>query len=307
MGSTWGQTLKISIFGESHGPGIGVVLDGLPAGQSVDLAELQDFMDRRAPGRTPWSTTRREGDRPQILSGLYRGKTTGTPLAVVIRNDDTRSRDYSELIERPRPGHGDLTGIMRYDGANDPRGGGHFSGRLTAPLVAAGGIARQILVRHNIQIFGRIYCIGDIFDRTVEWINPDCAMLNALANKLFPVIDDSQGSRMADAVAAVKQNGDSIGGMVEVVALGFPPGVGDPMFGGLEPRLASIFFAIPAVKAVEFGDGVAVSGRLGSENNDSPAFVHVGGETKLRMLTNHGGGSDGGISNGMPIVVRLAI
>ena len=207
-----GQCIKIKYFGESHGAGIGVVMDGLPAGQPIDLEDLQLFMDRRAPGRTPWSTSRREGDQPRILSGLYNGKTTGTPLAMVIENTDTRSKDYSELTIKPRPGHGDLTGIMRYDGANDPRGGGHFSGRLTACLVAAGGVARQILARRRVQLAGRIFGIGCVYDRQVSWVNPDPDILKNLANKAFPVIDDDLGLQMADVVAAARQNGDSVGG-----------------------------------------------------------------------------------------------
>lgn len=306
MGSIWGRQVKISLFGESHGPGIGVVLDGLPAGEKIDLAEVASFMARRAPGRTPWSTRRQEPDQPEILSGLYRGQTTGTPLAAVIYNRDRRSHDYESLAGVPRPGHADLTGQMRYRGANDPRGGGHFSGRLTAPLTFAGAVCSQILARKGTKIAAHIYSIGSICDRPVDPAAPDQAALLNLKEKEFPVLADEQGEAMVAAVEAARLEADSLGGSVEVLAWGYPAGIGDPMMGGLESVLASLYYAIPAVKGVSFGAGFDVCERRGSVNNDSPVILEQRGQKCIRLRSNHAGGIDGGISNGMPIVARLA-
>lgn len=307
MGSVWGEKLNISIFGESHGPGIGVVIDGLPSGCPIDLEAIDTFMERRAPGRTPWSTKRVESDKPEVLSGLFRGQTTGTPLAAIIRNRDTRSQDYSGLNIRPRPGHADLTGAMRYNGANDPRGGGHFSGRLTAPLTFAGALASQILKQHGTTVAARILAIAGIHDCSIDTVAPDFDALAGIRHKTFPVLSDDKAQQMIDAVEAARVDLDSVGGIVEAIAWGFPAGIGDPMFGGIEPRLASLLFGIPAVKAVEFGDGFEVCGRRGSTNNDSPVFITENGKQKLRMKTNHSGGIDGGITTGMPIVLRVGI
>lgn len=306
MGSVWGKRLKISLFGESHGAGIGVVIDGLPPGEPVDLDLLRAYTERRAPGRTPWSTKRTEQDVPDILSGLYQGKTTGTPLAMVMRNADTRSGDYADLQVKPRPGHADLTGRMRYKDSQDPRGGGHFSGRLTAPLTFAGGLAEQILNRRHVTVAAHIYAIGGIRDQSVDPAQPDLKALVALRGKRFPVLDDACGEQMIAAVEAARKDGDSLGGIVECLAVGFPAGIGDPMFDGIEPRMASLLYGIPAVKGVEFGAGFAVAEHTGSQNNDAPQFVGAGAARSIRLRTNHGGGIDGGISNGMPIVVRTA-
>lgn len=306
MGSTWGNHLKISLFGESHGRGIGVVIDGLPPGRPIDPAVLQAFMDRRAPGGTPWSTPRKETDRAEILSGLYDGKTTGTPLAMLIRNQDTHSADYSLHSRLPRPGHADLTGMMRYQGFGDPRGGGHFSGRLTAPLTFAGAIADQILSARGVRIAAHIASIGGIKDARFDPVRPDAEQLKHLRRDRFPVLDASRGRAMIDAVETARRSLDSIGGTVEVMALGYPAGLGDPMFGGLEPRLASLYFGIPAVKGVEFGAGFGVAERNGSDNNDSPVVTGDGTARRVQMRTNHAGGCDGGISTGMPVIARLA-
>lgn len=307
MGSVWGKRLRISLFGESHGTGIGVVIDGLPAGEEIDLEALKAFTVRRAPGRTPWSTKRNEGDEAEILSGFYRGKTTGTPLAAVIRNKDTRSEDYGNLHALPRPGHADLTGRMRYGDANDPRGGGHFSGRLTAPLTFAGAVAEQILLRRNVHTVAHVYSIAGVPDAPVDLAKPDIPALLAVRDRRFPVIDYMQGKKMAAAVEEARLASDSVGGIVECITWGFPAGIGDPMFDGLEPHLASLLFGIPAVKGVEFGAGFAAAARRGSENNDNPAFIGEGESKVLRLLTNNAGGADGGISNGMPIVSRVAV
>ncbi|MDD2533213.1 MAG: chorismate synthase [Eubacteriales bacterium] len=301
MSSMWGNLLTISIFGESHGPTIGVVIDGLPSGHHLDLDDIRAFMKRRAPGRTAWSTPRVEADEPQIVSGLFEGYTTGTPLTALIQNTDTRSGDYSELQIKPRPGHADLTGMVRYDGFNDPRGSGHFSGRLTAPLTFAGAVCRQILKQHKIQIVSHIKEIAGISDLPMDTVNPDVAAYAALADKPLPVISDTASEAMQAAVLDAKTNLDSVGGIIETMIVGVPAGIGNPIFDGIESRLGSLLFAIPAVKGVEFGDGFAVTKRKGSTNNDSPVFSSAG----IRLMTNHGGGVDGGISNGMPISFRV--
>lgn len=307
MSSFWGQYLHLSLFGESHGDGIGAVLDNLPPGQLIDTDEVKAFMRRRAPGQTPWSTARKESDLPQILSGLYRDHTTGTPLSAVIRNQDTHSQDYSNLELIPRPGHADLTGSVRYRGANDPRGGGHFSGRITAPLCFAGAVCKQILARQGIGITGHVKEIAGIQDREIDLARPPVTELRTVAGKAFPVLDDARGQEMIDAVEAARMAQDSVGGIVELVIWGLPAGIGDPMFGGLEPRLASFLYAIPAVKALTFGSGFDAMRRRGSENNDSPQFLGEGDTLHIRNKTNHGGGIDGGISNGMPVILQVGI
>jgi len=298
----WGNLLRISLFGESHGPGIGVVIDGLPSGFPLDLAAVQRFMNRRAPGRTSWSTPRQENDAVEILSGLFEGRTTGTPLCGIIRNNDTRSADYQELRLKPRPGHADLTGQVRYQGYNDPRGSGHFSGRLTAPLTFAGAVCRQILASRNVQIVAHIQEIAGIRDLPLDTVNPDVTALAALAELALPVQSDTVSQAMQAAVLDARNSLDSVGGIVEAMIVGLPAGLGDPIFDGLESRLGGLVLAIPAVKGVEFGDGFQVTRRTGSTNNDVPVFA----DGTIRMQTNHGGGVDGGISNGMPLVFRVA-
>lgn len=302
MSSIWGNMLKISLFGESHGAGIGVVIDGLPSGQRIDLKAVEEMMQRRAPGRTAWSTPRSEADQVEVLSGFFEGCTTGTPLAGLIRNTDTRSGDYSELRIKPRPGHADLTGMARYQGFNDPRGGGHFSGRLTAPLTFAGAVSRQILAKRGIMIAARITEIAGINDQPLDPAAPDLEMLKGFAGQAIPTVSDSAGEAMKQAVLKAKAQTDSVGGVVECFVVGLPAGLGDPIFDGIESRLGGLLFAIPAVKGVEFGAGFQASRRNGSQNNDVPAFAGNG----IRMLSNNGGGSDGGISNGMPLVFRVA-
>jgi len=298
MSSMWGNKVRISLFGESHGKGIGVVIDGLPSGMPIDLEKIREHMKRRAPGQQPWSTKRSEQDLVEILSGFYQGKTTGTPLCAEIRNTDTRSQDYSELTARPRPGHADLTALARYNGANDPRGGGHFSARIMAPLTFAGAVCMQILEQRGIEIRGHIFEIAGIPDTPYNMMSlPETA-----AHKMMPVLSDVQGEKMAAAIEAARMDLNSVGGIVECLATGFPAGLGSPIFDNIESRLASILFGIPAVKGVEFGRGFAVAKAMGSENNDHPQISDKG----IRLTTNHGGGIEGGISNGMPIVVRCA-
>ena len=250
MSSIWGNAIRISVFGESHGHGIGVVVDGFPAGIPLDMDRVAAFMERRSPGRTPWSTARREVDRPEVLSGIYRGNTTGAPITALIRNLDTRSEDYKSLESLPRPGHADYTGSLRYDGFNDPRGGGHFSGRLTAPLAFAGAICLQWLALEGIRVYAHAARIGGVDDVAIDPVHPNEAELATIADKKMPVISYDAGVTMAAVVEEARMALDSVGGIVEGVVLDLPAGLGDPMFLGLEARFASLFFSIPAVKGV---------------------------------------------------------
>ncbi|MEA4889472.1 MAG: chorismate synthase [Clostridiaceae bacterium] len=302
MSSIWGRNLKVSLFGESHGPAIGVVIDGLPAGFALDAQAINAYMQRRAPGRTPWSTSRKEADDVELLSGFFEGRTTGTPLAAMIRNTDTHSEDYRELRAKPRPGHADLTAEVRYHGYQDPRGGGHFSGRLTAPLTFAGAACSQIIRQKGIRVAAHALEIAGIADLPFDAVQPDLTLLEQLAAKKMPVLDDEQGCRMAEAVERARQAGDSVGGVVETLIWGLPAGLGDPIFDGLESRLASLIFGIPAVKGLEFGAGFAAARMTGSEHNDIPLLQ---GQA-IRFRSNHSGGIQGGISNGMPVVFRTA-
>ena len=296
MSSTFtGQHLRLSIFGQSHSEAVGMTLDGLPAGIPVDLDELQSFLNRRAPGRNDWSTPRREEDRPEFLCGLKDGFTCGAPLSAIIRNSNTRPKDYSQLKITPRPGHADYTAEVKYRGFQDYSGGGHFSGRLTAPLCIAGGIVKQALKERGIAVDARIKAIAGIVD-----VSPFAA---SVAGKEFPVADDKIGEQMREAIAKARAEGDSVGGVVECVVRGLPAGIGEPMFDGLENQIARMVFAVPAVKGIEFGAGFAAAGLRGSENND--AFCVQDG--RIETVTNNAGGILGGISTGMPVVFRAAI
>lgn len=301
MSSEFGKILKVSVFGQSHGAAIGVVVDGLPAGEALDLEELQRFLDRRRPGRSPLSTARNEGDVPEFLSGLENGKTCGAPLCAVIRNADQHSKDYAELVDKPRPGHADYTAWVKWKGHADMRGGGHFSGRLTAPLCIAGGIAKQILARRGIYVGAHLASIAGLPDSPFP-LPPTRALLEAVAAKPFPVLDDAAGAQMQAAILAAKKELDSVGGVIECAAIGLPAGLGDPMFGGVENRLTAALFGIPAVKGLEFGDGFAAARVRGSQNNDRLAMEHG----KVVSTTNHAGGILGGITTGMPILLRAA-
>ena len=306
MPSTWGQSIKVSIFGESHGEAVGCVIDNLPPGEKVDLDSIKKQNARRRPGQAAWATPRDEKDEAQILSGVYNGHTTGTPLAAVIWNHDQHSQDYNLLKTKPRPGHADLTSLMRYNGANDPRGSGHFSGRITAPLVTAGTICKDILASRGITIAAHALEIAGIADRPAEVVTAEDAGLMAVADKAFPVIDEAAGEAMQAAILAAKEDKDSVGGIVEVVCYGYPGGVGSPFFGGIEPQLATWFYAVPAVKGLSFGAGFDVAQKRGTENNDNAEIRIENGRKVIRLHSNNAGGADGGISNGMPIVARLA-
>ncbi|MBE6659028.1 MAG: chorismate synthase [Ruminococcaceae bacterium] len=304
MASIIGNRLKVSIFGQSHAPGIGCVIDGLPAGEYIDPDVLGAFLARRAPGRDAFSTARKEADLPEFVSGLYEGKTCGAPLCAMIRNSDQHSKDYSEIADKPRPGHADYTAHIKYGGTQDVRGGGHFSGRLTAPLCIAGGIARQILARRGIHIGAHIYAINGVGDQPFDPCFVSPAQFDALETKPFCVIDDAAGDTMQARILDAKAQTDSVGGIIECAITGLPVGIGDPMFDGMENRLAHILFGVPAVKGVEFGDGFAAAALRGSENND-PMTIDEHGQ--VRMTSNHAGGILGGITTGMPLLFRCAI
>ena len=263
MSSEFGRTLRVGVFGQSHGAAIGVSIDGLPAGERIDLAELQAFLDRRKPGKSPLSTARKEADAPEFLSGLRDGVTCGSPLCAVIYNSDQHSSDYTELADKPRPSHADYTAWVKWGGQADMRGGGHFSGRLTAPLCIAGGIAKQILVRRGVFVGAHLAAVGAEDDEAFP-LYPTDELFRAVAAKPFPTISDAAGERMQRLILAAREAQDSVGGIVECAAIGLPAGLGDPMFDGMENRLASALFGIPAVKGVEFGRGFEAARIRGS-------------------------------------------
>ena len=294
MSSSYGENLRLTIFGQSHSPAIGMTLEGLPAGTEIDMEALRAFLARRAPGQNAWSTARKEADLPEFLSGLKGSVSCGVPLTAIIRNTDTRSGDYAPFAETPRPGHADYTASVRYHGFQDPAGGGHFSGRMTAPLCIAGGICIQALNRLGVTILSRIAMIGGIEDRG--------ELLCPTAGNAFPTVDPDRGSEMQNAIAEARAAGDSLGGIVECKVLGLPAGLGDPMFDGMENRIAALVFGIPAVKGLEFGAGFGAASLRGSENND-PFAVEDG---KIVTRTNHAGGILGGITTGMPLTFRAA-
>ena len=304
MSSTFGKNLHISVFGGSHTEAIGVVIDGLPAGETIDQDALLRQMARRAPGRDKSSTPRKESDSPRILCGLLDGVTTGAPLCLIIENTNIRSKDYSDLKIHPRPGHADYTAFVRYGGHNDIRGGGHFSGRLTACLVAAGGIARQILQRRGILIGAHALQIGPVFDRRFDPVSISPEELIRLSETYFALLDPEKESAMRDVIEEARMAQDSIGGIVECAVTGLPAGLGSPMFDGVENVLGAALFGVPAVKGVEFGDGFGVAALHGSENNDPFTY---GEDGKVKTLTNHAGGVLGGITTGMPLVFRCAV
>ena len=301
MSSTYGEKIKLSIFGQSHGTAIGMTLDGVPAGLPIDLEVLQQFLNRRAPGQDDYSTPRKEADFPEFLSGIVNGYTCGAPLSAIIRNKNTRSVDYETLKDCPRPGHADYTAQVKYNGFQDVAGGGHFSGRLTAPLCIAGGLCKQWLEQAGISIAAHIKVIAGVADEplSLDWTHPD---LN-LIGKDFPVVNPSAGEKMRAEIANAKAEGDSVGGIIECFVTGLPVGIGEPMFGGLESKLAQITYGIPAVKGLDFGSGFKGSYLRGSQNND--AFMFCDGV--VRTKTNNAGGLLGGITTGMPLVFSVAI
>lgn len=295
--------MNYTIFGESHGPAIGVVLQDVPAGIAVDTAFIASELARRATGKNQLSTARKEADQVELLSGVFEGKTTGTPLAMLIRNGDQHSKDYAAIRYLARPGHADLTGFVRYSGCNDYRGGGHFSGRLTAPLVAAGAMAKLILRQKGVQAAAHITSVGTISDSAIDPVRPDMAALVACGQKEFPTLDDEKGAQMQALILQCRQELDSVGGVIECVVTGLPVGLGAPDFDrNAETMFARQLFAIPAIKGLEFGDGFALGQMRGSQANDPWRM-----EDRPVTATNHNGGILGGITTGMPVVFRVVV
>ncbi len=301
MSSVIGEKLKVSIFGQSHSEAIGVVIDGLPAGIRIDEEELCAFMARRAPGKGAHTTSRCEADSPRFISGVVDGFTCGSPVCAIIENTNTRSKDYSNLRETPRPGHADFTAFVKYGSFHDIRGGGHFSGRLTACLCIAGGICIQYLKERGIGIAAHALEIAGVSDRAFSPLTPE--LDSVLQSEPIPVLDKSAGERMMEEILKAKNDLDSVGGIVECAITGVPAGIGEPMFGGVENVISRIVFGIPAVKGIEFGAGFAVARMRGSECND--AFCTDGNAVKTK--TNNHGGILGGITSSLPIIFRAAI
>ena len=298
--SSMGNTVKLQIFGESHAPTVGMTLCGIPKGVHIDIDELQRFMDRRAPGRNALSSPRKETDVPEFLEGVAGGVTTGAPIRAILKNNDTRPSDYERFRNLPRPSHADYAAAVKYGGHNDIRGGGAFSGRMTAPLCIAGGIAKQMLAERGIAVGAHVRIICGVCDVPFDEVSP--GDVTAPGKKPFPTISDEAGERMREAILKAKSEGDSVGGSIECAVTGMPAGYGGPLFDGVEGKIASALFGIPAVKGVEFGSGFRAVHMYGSENND--AFAYQDG--KVVTTTNHSGGILGGITNGMPLIVHAA-
>ena len=302
MAATYKNNIELTIFGESHGKAIGIVIGNLPSGISIDEKEIQKDMKRRAPGQNKMSTARKEADQVEIISGIQNGMTTGAPLTGIIYNSDQHSKDYSLLKTNMRPGHSDYPAYIKYKGFNDVRGGGHFSGRITAPIVFAGSIAKQILKQKGIKIGAHILSIGEIQDESFD-MNVNDELLDELLEKPYPTINTEIFDQMEKTILNARENLNSVGGKVECVALHVPAGLGEPFFDSLESHLSSLMFSIPAVKSVSFGDGAIIDTMLGSEANDEYYYDENG---NVKTKTNHNGGITGGISNGMPITVTVS-
>ena len=302
MSATWGDNVKLTIFGESHGNAIGGVLDGLPPGISLDMDRIQFQMRRRAPGHSQTSTPRKEDDIPEVLSGIFHSKTTGAPLAFMIRNHNTKSKDYEELRTKMRPSHADYGGWVKFKGFNDYRGGGHFSGRITAPLVFAGAVCEQVLQDRGIYVGSFITALGGVAcDKPELPLSKEYA--EQLKKETLPIFNENQKHEVLQRIESVKNEGNSVGGIIECHIHGVPAGLGSPFFDSFESRLSHLLFSIPAVKGVEFGDGFKIAAMTGKEAND-PMKIQDG---RIKTVTNHNGGIVGGITNGMPVVFRVAV
>lgn len=302
MSSIWGNQVKISLFGESHGAAVGVVLDGLPAGIALNEQDIQKEMARRAPG-DKLATPRKEADAYEILSGFVDGHTTGTPLCAMIRNTNTRSTDYDGFRVTPRPGHADYTGGVKYQGHNDIRGGGHFSARVTAGLVFAGAVAKQILSEKGIYIGAHLKQVYQTEDGSFTEETMTKQVFDLLQGMRLPTLQREAGEAMEQAILTARAEGDSVGGVIETAVIGLPAGFGNPFFDSVESRLSHMLFSVPGVKGVEFGAGFAIAKCKGSQAND-PFFAENG---TVKTKTNNNGGINGGITNGMPMVFRVAL
>ena len=303
MGTTYGSNIKLDIYGGSHDEKIGMTLSGIPAGEVIDMEALRAFMARRAPGQDAYSTARREPDEPIFLSGLDGNVTNGDTIEAVIYNKNQRSGDYSALLDTPRPSHADFAARIKYGESVDLRGGGHFSGRLTAPMCIAGGICLQMLERRGIKIGAHIYSVGSVFDTPFDPVDVCTAEFELIHSRRFSVIDEAAGEKMRTEIENARLEGDSVGGIVECAVIGLPIGLGEHMFASVEGAISSVVFGIPAVKGIEFGAGFSAASLRGSQNNDP--FVTDG--TRVFTKTNNAGGILGGMSSGMPIVFRAAI
>ncbi len=303
MTATFGEKIKFTIFGESHGLAIGCVIDGLPPGTELNLEAVKAEMQRRAPGKSRLATARQEKDAFVIQSGFFEGRATGTPMCVLIPNSDQHSGDYSKLQNVVRPGHADYSGKVKYHGFNDYRGGGHFSGRLTAPLVFMGAVAKQILAKRGVSIGAHIAAVAGVKDKPFNPLGERAELFTELVQKAFPVLDDAAGEAMQQKILTAKAECDSVGGVIECMAINMPAGVGSPFFDSLESRLAHALFSVPAVKGIEFGKGFALTEMHGSEANDQMHYE----DGKVKTYTNNNGGITGGITNGMPVLLRVAI
>lgn len=303
MSGIWGNKIKLSIFGESHGKAIGITIDGIEHGIRLDLDYIKREMSRRAPGKSEFSTTRKEGDSFEILSGYFNGITTGTPLCAVIYNSDQHSKDYESDRNLVRPSHGDYTGYIKYNGFNDYRGGGHFSGRITAPLVFAGSICKQLLESKGIIIGSHIKSIGEIEDYSFNELTINSEELKSLCNSDFPVLSKEAEIKMKEEILKAKADKDSIGGIIEAAIINLSPGIGSPFFDSVESSLSHLLFSIPAIKGVEFGMGFEITRHRGSRANDE---FYMDGDT-VKTYSNNNGGILGGITSGMPIIFRTAV
>lgn len=303
MSSEFGKSLKLSVFGESHGEAIGCVIDGLPAGINLDMNRIYLDMSRRAPGKDKSATPRLEKDIPHILSGVLNNTTTGAPLAMIIENTNTKSSDYSNLMSLPRPSHSDYPAYVKYNGFNDVRGGGHFSGRLTAPIVFAGAVAKQVLEQKGIIIGAHISKIGSVSDLPFDMNDVSYDTLAELSSNSFSTISADANEKMRKEIEKARMNQDSVGGEIECAAIGLPVGVGANIFSTVESHLASMLFAIPAVKGVEFGAGFDFVGMNGSQANDQYCVKNGG----VALKTNNNGGVLGGMTTGAPLILRVAI
>ena len=304
MGANFGKNYCISIFGESHGNALGINIDGIPAGTELNLDFISEEMKRRAPGKSELTTSRTEKDEFEILSGFVNGRTTGTPLAMIIRNTNQKSKDYGEIAKKPRPGHADWAGLSRYNRFNDIRGGGHFSGRITAPLVFAGAVAKQILKEKGILIAAHVKSIKDIQDRDFEEKDITQENIDRLRNMILPVLHENIVPDMEKTILKAKEEKNSVGGIVEIMITGIKAGIGDPFFESMESELSRMIFSIPAIKGIEFGAGFNIAKMTGYEANDEMYYDEKG---DVKTYTNNNGGITGGITNGMPINFKVAV
>lgn len=303
MTASLGSKVITTVFGESHGKGIGVVIDGLPPGEKIDMDELMEFLNRRAPGKSEYTTKRREEDRPEFLSGIINDTIVGSPVSAIIRNNDARSVDYNNLRDVPRPSHADFVSHIKYGGHMDMRGSGPFSGRITAPLCIAGGIALQILKRRGVTIAAHLSNIGGIEDESWDSVNARKEDLEKVSKKEFPVISEDSGDRMKELILKIREEGDSIGGEITCMALGLPVGLGEPNYSSFESMMARGIFSVPGIRGISFGTGFGATTMKGSKHNDEYELV----DGNVRTTTNHCGGVVGGITNGMPVIFKVGM